>query len=57
MAAFWAVFTFGGSGPALTAHGSLDLKKEIQIQNQIQVYEWQKWCMLFCLIAVQRNVC
>jgi hypothetical protein len=33
MAAFWAVFTFGGSGPALTAHGSLDLKQEIQIQN------------------------
>jgi hypothetical protein len=33
MAAFWAVFTFGGSGPALTAHGSLDLKQEIQIQT------------------------
>jgi hypothetical protein len=32
MAAFWAVFTFGGSGPALTAHGSLNLKQEIQIQ-------------------------
>jgi hypothetical protein len=31
MAAFWAVFTLGGSGPALTAHGSLDLK-QIQIQ-------------------------
>jgi hypothetical protein len=26
MAAFWAVFIFGGSGPAITAHGSLDLK-------------------------------
>jgi hypothetical protein len=24
-------------GPALTAHGSLDLKQEIQIQIQIQV--------------------
>jgi hypothetical protein len=36
MAAFSAVFTFGGSGPALTAHGSLDLKQEIQIQIQIQ---------------------
>jgi hypothetical protein len=36
MAAFWAVFTFGGSGPALTAHGSLDLKQEIQVQ-EIQV--------------------
>jgi hypothetical protein len=35
MGAFWAVFTFGGSGPALTAHGSLDLKQEIQIQIQI----------------------
>jgi hypothetical protein len=34
MAAFWAVFTFRGSGPALTAHGSLDLKQEIQIQIQ-----------------------
>jgi hypothetical protein len=32
MAAFWAVFTFGGSGPAIAAHGSLDLKQEIQIQ-------------------------
>jgi hypothetical protein len=32
MTAFWAVFTFGGSGSALTAHGSLDLKQEIQIQ-------------------------
>jgi hypothetical protein len=36
MAAFWPVFTFGGSGPALTAHGSLNLKQEIQIQIQIQ---------------------
>jgi hypothetical protein len=35
MAAFWAVFTFGGSGPDITAHGSLDLKQEIQIQIQI----------------------
>jgi hypothetical protein len=34
MAAFWAVFIFGGSGPAITAHGSLDLKQEIQIQIQ-----------------------
>jgi hypothetical protein len=32
MAAFWAVFTFGGSGPALTAQGVLDLKQEIQIK-------------------------
>jgi hypothetical protein len=38
MAAFWAVFTFGGSGPALTAHGSLDLKQEIQIQIQKPLY-------------------
>jgi hypothetical protein len=36
MAAFWAEFTFGGSGPALIAHGSLDFKQlEIQIQIQI----------------------
>jgi Txe/YoeB family toxin of Txe-Axe toxin-antitoxin module len=38
MAAFWAVFTFGGSGPALTAHGSLDLKQEIQIQSEAPVW-------------------
>jgi hypothetical protein len=31
-----AVFTFGSSGSALTAHGSLDLKQKIQIQIQIQ---------------------
>jgi hypothetical protein len=31
MAAFWPVFTFGGSGPA---HGLLDNKQEIQIQIQ-----------------------
>jgi hypothetical protein len=31
LAAFWAVLTFGGSGPSLTAHGSLDLKQENQI--------------------------
>jgi hypothetical protein len=37
MAAFWAEFTFGGSGPALTAHGSLDLKQEIQIQIELVV--------------------
>jgi hypothetical protein len=34
MAAFWAIFTFGGSGPDITAHGSLDLKQEILIQIQ-----------------------
>jgi hypothetical protein len=38
MAAFWAVFIFGGSGPAITVHGSLDLKQEIQIQIQILGY-------------------
>jgi hypothetical protein len=35
MAAFWAAFSFGGSGPAITAHGSLDLKQEIQIQSSL----------------------
>jgi hypothetical protein len=46
MATFWVVFTFGGSGPALTAHGSLDLKQEIQIQiqtatiNQLEHNPW-----------------
>jgi hypothetical protein len=33
MAAFWAVFTFGGSSPAINAHGSLAHKEEIQIQR------------------------
>jgi hypothetical protein len=33
---FYAVFTVGGSGPAITAHGSLDLEQEIQIQIQIR---------------------
>jgi hypothetical protein len=42
MAAFWAASTFGGSGPALTAHGSLDLKQEIQIQIQIQMHSTWK---------------
>jgi hypothetical protein len=37
MAAFWAVFTFGGSGPDITAHGSLDLKQKIQIQIQTRM--------------------
>jgi hypothetical protein len=37
MVALWAVFTFGGSGPDITAHGSLDLKQEIQIQIQTSV--------------------
>jgi hypothetical protein len=32
MAAFWAILTFEGSGPAITAHGSLDPKQEIQVQ-------------------------
>jgi hypothetical protein len=31
-----AIIIFGGSGPAITAHGSLDLKQENQIQIQIQ---------------------
>jgi hypothetical protein len=38
MAAFWAVFTSGGSGPDITAHGSLDLKQEIQIQIQTTIF-------------------
>jgi hypothetical protein len=45
MAAFWAVFTFGGSGPALTAHGSLDLKQEIQIQIQMK-----ELALFFCFV-------
>jgi hypothetical protein len=38
MAAFWAVFTFGGNGSAITAHGSLNLKQENQIQLQILIF-------------------
>jgi hypothetical protein len=33
MAAFWAVFTYGGSGPALTTHDSLELNQEISKSN------------------------
>jgi hypothetical protein len=29
-----------GSGPAMTAHGSLDLKQEIQIQSPIGLRIW-----------------
>jgi hypothetical protein len=36
MAAFSAVFTFGGSGPAITAHGSLDQEIQILIQTNMQ---------------------
>jgi hypothetical protein len=31
MAAFWAIFSLVGSGPAFTAHGSLNLTRRIQI--------------------------
>jgi hypothetical protein len=56
MAAFWAVFTFGGSGPAITAHGSLDLKQKIQIKIQINTdtdavqFSWfiQTSARIFC---------
>jgi hypothetical protein len=45
VAAFWAVhvFTFEGSGPAITTcnHGSLDLKQEIQIQ--IEMFVQARW--------------
>jgi hypothetical protein len=53
MAAFWAVFTFGGSGPALTAHGSLDLKQEIQIQ--IRVF-WSSYCECYSFSRCHKNV-
>jgi hypothetical protein len=41
MAAFWPVFTFWGSDPATTAHGSLDFEQEIQIEIQI-------WLVFMC---------
>jgi hypothetical protein len=34
--------TYGGSGPALTTHGSLDLKQEIQIQIEHDHY-WSQF--------------
>jgi hypothetical protein len=37
MAAFWAVFTFGDGGSAISAHGLFDLKEEIQIQIEMLV--------------------
>jgi hypothetical protein len=45
MTAFWAVFTFGGSGPTITADGSLGLKQEIQIQikNPGRMLSGAKW--------------
>jgi hypothetical protein len=52
MAAFWAIFTFGGSGPALTAHGSLDLKQEIQIQNQNFLYIFFVVCLMHLFIVM-----
>jgi hypothetical protein len=39
MAAFWAVFIFGGNGPAITAHGSLDLKRNSNSNSEIQKRE------------------
>jgi hypothetical protein len=52
MTALWAVFTFWGSGQALTAHGSLGLKQEIQIQIQIRLQSTQK-CQLTNNIKAQ----
>jgi hypothetical protein len=34
-----AITEVGGSGPAITALGSLDLKQQIQLQIQIQITE------------------
>jgi hypothetical protein len=61
MAAFWAVFTFGGSGPDITAHGSLDLKQEIQIQIHKELQRnvvcfmqlFSKVCALFLMICAR----
>jgi hypothetical protein len=56
MAAFWAVFTFGGSGLALTAHGSLDLKQEIQIQIQVQTLRHELVTTFFYMYFVNNFV-
>jgi hypothetical protein len=42
VAAFCAVFTFGGCGPALTAHGSFDLKIHIQMLQYTRIQEYKK---------------
>jgi hypothetical protein len=39
MAALWAVFTFGGSGPALTAHGSSDINVHFPSQHPLFVID------------------
>jgi hypothetical protein len=39
---FLAIFTFGGSGPAITAQGSLNIKQEIQIQIEAIANWWNK---------------
>jgi hypothetical protein len=50
MAAFWAVFTFGGSGPAFTAHGSLDKKFKFKSKwSQSQSLSWYGYCRIFTL--------
>jgi hypothetical protein len=57
-ASIWAITTFGGSGPALTAHGSLDLKQEIQIQSQVECNAFQviimylQRCGLYVFVVV-----
>jgi hypothetical protein len=65
MAAFWAVFIFGGSGPAITAHGSLDLKQEIQIQMLVRLTRCSglrrpitlaEQDLLFCLLLVMGKI-
>jgi hypothetical protein len=57
MAAFWAVhvFTFEGSGPALTAHGSMDLKEKQEIQLQFRLAFLLDVCaiVLFMLVIVK----
>jgi hypothetical protein len=40
MTAFWAVFTFEGSGSAITAQGLLDLKK-------IQIHTWFSYNLIW----------
>jgi hypothetical protein len=40
MTAFWAVFTFEGIDPAITAHDLLDFRQDIQIQIQILLCFW-----------------
>jgi hypothetical protein len=55
MAAYWAVFLFWNSGPAITARDSLDLKQEIQ-QTTVKEHSCLKPSLFSCLEDSLRSV-